>query len=284
VLQATYVGSQGRHLRINGDYNQGIGGVRPITGFTSINYQQSVSNSNYNGLWLQADKRLSNRLTLSTSYTFSKSIDNNSVGSSNPQAQDYRNLSAERALSDFDARHRFVLSGVYQLPLKWDNNGFTKRLADGWSIAPIVNLQSGNPFSPIVPLQATGSSGSLLAFDRPDYVAGQPLLTSNPDPSQYINKAAFVRHIGGFGNAGRNIIEGPGFQDIDLSIAKMTDITERVKLQFRAEAFNLFNHPNFSQPSNSVTAGNFGQITTTRAARGDLGSSRQLQLGMKLVF
>jgi hypothetical protein len=284
VLQATYVGSQGRHLRINGDYNQGIGGVRPITGFTSINYQQSVSNSNYNGLWLQADKRLSNRLTLSTSYTFSKSIDNNSVGSSNPQAQDYRNLSAERALSDFDARHRFVLSGVYVLPLKWDTNGFTKRLADGWSISPIVNLQSGNPFSPIVPLQATGSSGSLLAFDRPDYVAGQPLLTSNPDPFQYINKNAFVRHLGGFGNAGRNIIEGPGFQDVDLSIAKLTAITERVSLQFRAEAFNLFNHPNFSQPVNSVTAGNFGQITATRTARGDLGSSRQLQLGVKLVF
>jgi hypothetical protein len=296
VLQATYVGSQGRHLRIVGDINQGINGVRPITGFTSITDQQSISNSNYNGLWLQADKRLAKGLTFTTSYTFSKSIDNNSVGSSDPQAQDYRHLNLERALSDFDARHRFVLSGVYQLPLVWEKNGLTKRLASGWSISPIVNLQSGNPFSPIVPLTATlapgatptpgviYNSGSLENFDRPNLVPGQPLYVANKSPQQFVNPLAFVRNSQGFGNAGRNILESPGFQDIDLSIGKTTAITERVSLQFRAEAFNLFNHPNFAQPSNSITAANFGQITVTRTARGDLGSSRQLQLGMKLIF
>ena len=101
VFQASYVGSEGHHLRINGDYNQGINGVRPIVGFSSINIQQSVSNSNYNGLWISANKRLAKGLTFNTSYTFSKSIDNNSVGSSNPQAQDYRNLSLERATLRF---------------------------------------------------------------------------------------------------------------------------------------------------------------------------------------
>ncbi len=283
VLQATYVGSQGRHLRLNGDWNQGINGVRPISGFSSININESASSSNYNGLWLSANKRLAKGLTFQTSYAFSKSIDINSVGSSNPQMQDFRNFKAERALSDFDARHRFVLSGVYLLPMT-GRSGFTKRLYEGWSVAPIVNLQSGNPFSPIVPLQPTGSSGSLEAFDRPDYVGGQSLLVANPDPSQWINKAAFVRHIGGFGNAGRNILTSPGFQDVDFSVAKNTAITERVSLQFRAEAFNILNHPNFAQPINQFTAANFGQITATRTARGDLGSSRQLQLGMKLVF
>jgi hypothetical protein len=179
VFQASYVGSQGRHLRLNGDYNQGIGGLRPISTFTSINVQESVSNSNYNGLWLSADKRLSKGLTFSTSYTFSKSIDNNSVGSSNPQIQDFRNIAAERALSDFDARHRFVLSGVYLLPFG-THSGLMKRIVEGWSFAPIVNLQSGNPFSPIVgntrnPVPGVAptagliyNSGSLLAFDRPD--------------------------------------------------------------------------------------------------------------------
>src|SRR5262249_9374816 len=101
VFEAAYVGSQGRHLRLNGDWNQGIKGVRPITGFTSINAQQSVSNSNYNGLWLSANHRFRRNLTFNTSYTLSKSIDLNSVGSSNPQVQDFRNLRAERALSDF---------------------------------------------------------------------------------------------------------------------------------------------------------------------------------------
>jgi hypothetical protein len=282
TVQAAYVGSQGRHLRLFGDYNQGINGVRPIAGFSSIMIQESVSNSNYSGLWLSLDRKLAKGLTFSSSYTFAKSIDNNSVGSSNPEVQDFRNLSAERARSDFDTRHRFVFSGIYQLPIKAEG-ALVGRLVQGWSISPIVNLQSGNPFSPIVPLQADGS-GSLLQFDRPDLVPDQSIKLANPDPNLFFNKLAFARHPGGFGNAGRNIIQGPGFQDVDLSLAKVTPIKERVNLQFRAEAFNLFNHPNFAQPNRTFTSGDFGKITATRTARGDLGSSRQIQLGMKLLF
>jgi hypothetical protein len=296
VFQVAYVGSQGRHLRIFGDYNQGIGGRRPISQFTSMNpagdpvtalggsmqIQESVSNSNYNGMWISAEKRFAKGLTFNASYTLSKSIDNNSVGSSNPQIQNFYNIAAERALSDFDARQRFVLSGIYLLPFQWERNGFTKRLAEGWSIAPILNLQTGNPFSPIVPVT---NPSSLETFDRPNVVLGQPLLMPNPTPAQWINKAALVRATPGtFGNAGRNILTAPGFEDIDFAVSKNTAIKERVSLQFRAEAFNLFNHPNFGQPSNNVTATNFGQILATRTARGDLGSSRQLQLGMKLIF
>ena len=295
VFQASYVGSQGRHLRLIGDYNQGINGVRPIPNFQSITVQESVSNSDYNGMWLSANKRLSKGLTVSATYTFSKSIDDNSVGSSNPQIQNFYNIAAERALSDFDARHRFTLTGVYLLPFTAEN-GFVKRIVGGWSISPIVNMQSGSPFSPIIPLTATlapgatptpgviYNSGSLEQYDRPDYVAGQPLTVPNPSPSQWLNPKAFVRHNLGFGNAGRNILTGPGLQDVDLGLSKNTTIRERFSLQFRAEAFNLLNHPNFTQPQNNITATTYGQITATRSTRGDLGSSRQLQLGMKLIF
>ena len=281
VFQAAYVGSEGHHLRIFGDWNQGINGVRPIPGFSSITIQQSVSNSNYNGLWLSANRRLTRNLSFNTSYTFSKSIDNNSVGSSNPQVQDYRNLRAERALSDFDARNRFVLSGIYLLPLR-GQGAFLSRLAQAWSVSPIVNLQSGNPFSPIV--QVTDTRGSLEAFNRPFLVPGVPLILPNPTPNQWINPAAFLRQATGFGDAGRNILTGQGFADVDLAIAKETKIRERVSLQFRSEAFNLFNHPNFGQPQNNLAVASFGQITATRTTRGDLGSSRQIQLGLKLLF
>ncbi len=296
ILQAAYVGSQGRHLRIIGDYNQGIGGKRPISTITSLNatgqpvtasggamtIQESVSNSNYNGLWLSAEKRFAKGLTFTASYTFSKSIDDNSVGSSNAQVQNFYNIGAERALSDFDARHRFVLSGIYQLPLKWDHSGFTRRLVEGWAVSPIVNLQSGNPFSPIIP---TADPSSLETLDRPNVVPGQPLTRSNPDPQLWLNSAAFVLPPAGtFGNAGRNILTSPGFEDIDFAVSKRTAVTERVSLQLRGEAFNLFNHPNFAQPSNNFVAANYGQILATRTARGDLGSSRQLQLGLKLIF
>jgi hypothetical protein len=281
VFEAAYVGSQGRHLRINGDWNQGINGVRPISGFSSINVQQSVSNSNYNGLWLSANRRFRRNLTFNTSYTLSKSIDLNSVGSSNPQVQDYRNLRAERALSDFDARHRFVFSAVYLVPFH-GQGALMSRVAQGWSISPIVNLQSGNPFSPIIAV--TDTRGSLEAFNRPILVPDVPVILPNPSPNQWVNPAAFIRQPFGFGNAGRNILTGPGFQDVDLSVAKDTKITERVSLQFRSEAFNLFNHPNFAQPQNNLAVGTFGQITATRTVRGDLGSSRQIQFALKLLF
>jgi hypothetical protein len=158
-----------------------------------------------------------------------------------------------------------------------------KKLVEGWSLSPILNLQSGNPFSPIIPLLADGS-GSLLAFDRPDLVPGQSIKLDNPTPEAFFNKNAFVRHPRGFGNAGRNIIEGPGFEDVDLSLTKTTAIKEGVNLQFRAEAFNVLNHPNFAQPNQTVTSADFGRITATRSARGDLGSSRQIQFGLKLMF
>ena len=304
VFQVAYVGSQGRHLRLIGDANQGINAVRPITTFlnngvvtaaSSITVQESVSNSNYNGMWLSAEKRFSRGLSFNASYTFSKSIDNNSVGSSNPQIQNFYNIAAEHALSDFDARHRFVLSGIYQFPFK-AHQGTVRRLVEGWSFSPIVNLQTGNPFSPIVALTRSitpgqpplpgvlYNSGSLLGFDRPDVIIGQSLYVMNPSPAQWLNPLAFVRHNLGFGNAGRNILTGPGLQDIDVALSKATTIKEGILVQFRAEAFNLFNHPNFAQPQNAVTATTFGQVTATRSTRGDLGSSRQLQLGIKLIF
>src|SRR5262249_5297232 len=144
------------------------------------------------------------------------------------------------------------------------------RLSEGWTISPIVNVQSGNPFSPII--QVTDAQGSLLAFNRPILVPGVPVILPNPNPSHWVNPAAFIRQPTGFGNSGRNILTGPGFQDVDLSIAKDTHIAERVSIQFRCEAFNLFNHPNFAQPQNNLAVGTFGQITATRTVRGDLGS------------
>jgi hypothetical protein len=174
-----------------------------------------------------------------------------------------------------------VLSAVYLMPFQ-GRGVFLSRLAQGWSVSPIVNLQSGNPFSPII--QVTDTRGSLEAFDRPFLVPGVPLILPNPSPNQWINPAAFVRQATGFGDAGRNILTGPGFADVDLSIAKGTKIKERVSLQFRSEAFNLFNHPNFGQPQNNLAVTSFGQITATRTIRGDLGSSRQIQFALKLLF
>ncbi len=280
VFQASYSGSAGSDLRLSRDYNQGINSIRPNAAFGAITITESSSRSNYNALWFSANRRFSTGLTLSASYTFSKSTDLNSVGSANPQLQDSNNIAAEHALSDFDARHRFVLSGVYLLP--FTGNGRLKYIVEGWSLSPIVNLQSGNPFSPILP---TSRSGSLQNFDRPDVVIGQPVLLASPSPAMWLNPRAFTQNaIGTFGNAGRNILTGPGFEDIDFSIAKATRFREKYQIQLRAECFNILNHPNLAQPGNVFGSQNYGVITATRAARGDLGSSRQIQLGVRFAF
>ncbi len=207
--------------------------------------------------------------------------DRNGVSSSNPQIQDANNLNAEKALSDFDARHRFVTSGIYQLPFHSDSAA-GKRLIDGWSLAGIFNYQSGNPFSPII---STLRSGSGNLFDRPDIVPGQAIGLDYPTPNLWFNTGAFVLNpIGRFGNAGRNIITSPDFRNLDLALLKNIPIHERMSLQFRSEFFNISNHPNFGQPGNVVGTGTFGVISATRSVRGDLGSSRQIEFALKLLF
>ena len=180
----------------------------------SMTIQESVSNSNYNGLWLSAEKRLAKGLTFNTSYTFpNRSITTPSAArirrsrtSTTSQRSAPFPISTPASASCSAASTCCRSSGT--------RNGFTSRLSQGWSIAPIVNLQSGNPFSPIIP---TADPSSLLTFDRPNLVAGQPLTLPNPTPSQWLNKAAFVlAPPGTFGNAGRNILTAPGLRGYRL--------------------------------------------------------------------
>ena len=120
---------------------------------------------------------------------------------------------------------------------------------------------------------------------RANLPKSSPLYMDNPSPAQWLNPNAFTKaSLAGFGNAGRNILEGPGLMNLDFSATKNTTIREGIVLQFRAEVFNILNHPNFGQPVRQVTSTQYGQITATRATRGDVSSSRQIQLGMKLVF
>jgi hypothetical protein len=278
VFQLGYIGSVGRRLPITVDANQGVNGLRPIKGYGVISYYESVARSSYNAMWFSANRRLAKGLTFDASYTLSKSIDTSST-SGNSQIQNSYNLNVEKGLSDFDARNRVVASVLYQLPWKASR---LKPVVNGWDIGVVGNYQSGNPFSPII---SSLRSGSLDAYDRPNVVYGQSLTVANPSPNEWFNTAAFsLNPIDTFGNAGRNILTGPPFRDVDLSLMKNFLIRERATIQFRAECFNISNTPNFGQPGNSVTAGNFGVIQATRSQRGDFGSSRQIEFALKVIF
>ena len=293
VVEVAYVGSKGTKLLTARDINQpqpsalppGLPFVpRPDPRFDDIDLLESRGNSNYNALQMRFQQRLTRGFSALASYTWSKSIDDasnffSSAGDPNFPQNSY-NVAAERGRSNFDVTHRLSVSYSYALPFT-RAEGLAAKLVNGWETFGIVTLQTGRPFTvALLPeIDNSGTGRSILGFganDRPNLV-GNPEL-SNQSTSQWFNTAAFVFPAPGtFGNAGRYILEGPGFQSVNASLVKNTNFSERVKLQFRAEAFNLFNHPNFNLPDNFLGSPTFGRITSAR-------DPRHIQFGLKLLF
>jgi outer membrane receptor protein involved in Fe transport len=280
-----YFGTKGTHLRISRNINQPInGGARPFltvspsspfranATLNNIVQIEGTGNSSYNALWLTATKRLSRGFQFNASYTFSKSIDYNSLNSQGVVVQDSYNLRGSRGLSDFDARHRFVFSGIYELPFHGN------QLVEGWQLSSIVQSQSGNPVNIVI--NNTGFTG-INNTVRPDVTGPIEILGT---PNRWFDTSPFVVPVGRFGSLGRNVVIGPGFNNTDFSVIKRTKLTESQLIEFRWEVFDVFNHANFGQPGRVVGTANFGQITNTRFGTGDSGSSRQMQFALKYKF
>jgi hypothetical protein len=260
-IMVGYFGSKGTHLRLARNLNQPVAGgagavpfptAIPVGGgalraINVITEQAGVGQSNYNSLWVTASKRFSRGFQFNASYTYSKSIDFNSLSSQVITLQDSTRPQTNRGLSDFDARHHFVVSYLYELPFRGN------RLFAGWAVSGNTTLQSGNPFRIVL----GGSNPRLTNVTntvRPNLV-GNPVV-SNRDPSGYFNPLAFAAPPAlQFGNLGRNFpqVFGPGFDNVDFSVLKTTRLTERLKIEFRTEFFNIFNHPNFGQPGLTCT-------------------------------
>jgi hypothetical protein len=306
AIMIGYFGSKGTHLEVDRNINQPailgnfLPGSKPFirisptsqflpgkTLSNRITERDSNSNSNYNALWITANQHVSHGLQFNASYTYSHSIDEVSRNNAGIIVQDSANIFSSRGSSDFDARHRFVANAIYDLPFKGN------RLVSGWKLAPILTIQSGNPFNVVLATTGTNGVGNTV---RPNLI-GPVQISGNP--AQWITNAATAFSVpaaNSFGNLGRNAFYGPGFTNVDLALIKNTKITERVNVQFRADAFDLFNHPNFGNPGgangfvvlpatlNPTTLATFTSITSTRFPTADSGSSRQLQLALKLQF
>jgi hypothetical protein len=278
-----YLGSHGAHLRISRNINQPIDGVRPFPSLAdsspvlpgsrvgNITQVESTGFSNYDAAFVSITKRLSKGYQFETSYTWSKSFDTNSLNSSGFAIQNAYDIANEYGPSDFDARHRFVASASYVFP-------FTGHaLTRGWQVATVVQAQSGNP----VNIVTTNSSLSGVPNTvRPD-VTGPIRTVGSVD--QWFDPSAFVA-VNRFGNLPRNAVVGPGFSNTDLSVMKNARLGAHTSLQFRVDVFDLFNHPNFGPPGNIVGTPTFGKITRTRLPTGEAGSSRQIQLAVRMTF
>lgn len=295
VLEVAYVGSKGTKLLSARDINQGVPNAtgfvfRPVPQFDDINILESRANSNYHSLQTRFQQRLSKGFSVLASYTWSKSIDDASnffTSAGDPNfPQDSFNTRAERGRSNFDVRHRLSVSYSYDLPFGkgrafLSDNGWLTTVLTGWETYGIVTLQSGRPFTVALlsDIDNSGTGRSSLGFganDRPNIV-GDPSL-ANRTPERWFNTAAFAfSPPGTFGNAGRNILDGPGYQNVNASLVKNTALSERLNLQLRAEFFNLFNHPNFNLPDNFLGSPTFGRITSAR-------EPRHIQFGVKVLF
>lgn len=301
VITAGYLGTRGLHLPGSQVLNAGafapgansrnIDARRPYgPAFGQILNFMSELNSSYHSLQLSGSKRFSHGLTFLTSYTFGKALDQSSFPTGRlavrvgTLVQDQNNYAAEKGLANFDQRHRFNVSYVWDLPWLRSRKDAVGFIAGGWQLSGIVSVASGQPF-----IIQDGSDPNVdgVASDRPNLIRNPNLPASQRTLAKWWDTGAFTRIPSGtnaYGNAGRNIVIGPNFRNFDASLAKSFRLREATNLQFRWEVFNVPNHPNFANPSggsptNDVSSPLFGQIQSTQA-----NNERVMQLGLRLTF
>ena len=292
TFEIGYVGRIGLYLQRERNINQLLPGTRQANpginpdalrrykGFGSIRLSENAGRSEYHGLQINVGRRFDDGLGFGISYTFSKLTDD----ASNRRERLFNAFDASgfRGISSEDRKHVFTLHYTYELPFSHAQHTLLRKLLEGWQISGVGQVVSGQPL--------TVCSGEDLAGVgdnecQPWDLIGDPRI-SNPSFSQgrnvdqnfWFNPAAFARPAPGtFGNAGRNILRGPGFQSWDIAVFKTFPINESTRVQFRSEFFNFLNHPNLTNPDTNPTSANFGRVL------GKAGQ-RNLQLALKLYF
>ena len=259
-----------------------------------------ISDSHYNSLQLSLAHHFARGLYWQTAYTYAKSIDDVSTATVafDTRFNDQTNARASRGLSDFDRRHRFVSSWVYALPFYSHSGGAAQKAMGGWEVSGVVTLQSGSPFTPI---DSAGGSAYALSSPNlatpnfaPGFGCGNALtrgsmsarLANWANPSAYVPDPVLAISTGqpgdatGYGTAPRNCVIGPSQKNVDFTLGKTFRITEQQSLRFRADFFNLFNHPSFANPSNTdiESGSSFTQVTSV------VGTPRLIQFSLKYSF
>ena len=302
-IEIAYVGKRGLHAQRERNINQLAVGttflaanagvkpdaLRPYKGFNAIRVTENVSNSKYNALQLSVNRRFTSGVGFGLAYTLSKSYDSGS-GQRDilPNAYDWSNVWAP---SDFDRRHALVINFIYQPPIFKDKTKLSGKLLGGWTLNGVSQFQTGTPFSIATGDDFAGvgpGSGSQFWI-----INGNPQLdngskrfaSSSADPNFWFatkngdTSSIFVAPANGTisTQSARNMLYGPGFQNHNLGLLKDFSITERHSIQFRMDAFNWLNHPNWSGPDTNPRSATFGKILSKN-------SERNLQFALRYSF
>jgi hypothetical protein len=300
VLSVSYLGNKTSHLWLGNEANPavyipGTCGSAPCssTGNTQARRVLSLANpkvgqyysqmteandgisANYNGLLASIEHRFARHYTVLANYTWSKCLGIASVTSLGTGViENPNNIRGDYGPCTYDVPHLFNASVVFVSHLA--RSGLVSHLLGNWHIAPLVRYQSGKPVNP-----ATGKDNSLtgVGLDRPDVIsATQYTGAAHGLLYQYVNPNLYAPNaLGTFGNASKNSLRGPGYFNVDVAVTRDFRLLEQLKLQARAESFNVLNHPNFGLPNGNLSSSSFGRITSA-------GDPRQIQLGAKLNF
>jgi hypothetical protein len=310
-LDIGYYGNAGRHLPGVEDINQPQPGtyvtalapygvtppvtfattpqlnyIRPYRGYDAINAQLTAFSSNYNGLQASLKKRLGKNSLINVNYTWSHAL-TDAIGDEATPQNTY-DIASEYGPAQFDRRQIFNANFVYNLPFYSTQSGFTGHVLGGWEFSGIIFAYSGLPYS-VYQFQEDPAGQGVI--DSNSFSSGRPDLVGNPNQAsaasgpihnftQWFNTSAFAlvpANQARPGNSPNGAVRGPGVQRWDLSLFKNTRINDRITTQFRAEAFNVFNHTNPDIPDNVFGSGLFGQILSVR-------DPRIMQLALKLYF
>ncbi|MBI3471883.1 MAG: carboxypeptidase regulatory-like domain-containing protein [Candidatus Solibacter usitatus] len=290
LFEANYVGTRGSHYYVHYDVNQpGPGGGtvqsrRPFPALGGVAFTTPAGFSNYQSLQTRLERRYRNGFALLTSYSYSKATDagGEQLGGGDLQYRDTRNIFAERGLAGFDMRHRFVGSFLYDLPFGRGkrfgiSNPILSLIAGNWQVNGIFTVRGGQPFTP-----SLGFSTANTGDPRPDRLRDGNLPSNARSVGNWFDKTAFAAATPfNFGNAGRNILIGPGGVNFDCSVFKRVPVKrlgEGGEVQFRVEAFNAVNHTQFDIPNSRVDIPQGATITALATPM------REMQLGLKVIF
>jgi hypothetical protein len=285
AVSVAYVGNHGINVMGSRQFNPAIlapgatvaneNSRRLYPGLGAVELASSYVYGEFNSLQVNVTKRYAKGFTLVSNFVWSKTIDNtSSAAEGNAGPPNPFNFRSARGPADFDQTARFNLSAVYELP-RFKVTGVKNVLLNDWRINVIAVVQSGLPFTVV---SGTDRSLSGVGNDYADLVGNTVRPSGANRLQQYFNTAAFApAALGTFGTAGRGILRGPGYFNVDASLFKDFKFTERWKLQFRAEVFNVENRANFQNPTASVSSGTFGRITSAY-------DPRVMQFALKLFF
>ncbi|HJZ95504.1 MAG TPA: TonB-dependent receptor [Candidatus Solibacter sp.] len=267
VGQISYIGGEGHHLfdRYTINLINPVTGTRPLAGFGSFGLKRNDGNNNFHALQVSLQRRFVRGLLFQTQYAWAHGITDASIGSGESVAlQNMACRACDRSSSNIDVRHVITMNGVYQLPFARQN-----RLLGGWEIAGIASARTGLPVNVTVSRTAAALPDGNTSNQRPNLVPGVPIYATDRNINNWFNAGAFSAPANGtWGNLGRYIANGPGAFEIDSSLQKRFRVTERVRLIFRAAAFNLLNHPEFKTPGASVgsVSGSGSNLTIKQSA------------------